>query len=452
MENSNNEKEKVSKSFIWFWASSLNGGEMLIAATIGTYISVYLTDSLKMAAGVAAVVMLLSSLCDMFLDPLIGTLADRTNTKVGRYRPYFIIPPILITVVAVLLFVNPPFSMQVKIVYIAVLYILFNVLQTVLTMPNMAILPAVTKDNALRNKAISLSAIFTAAAFTIGSSATPTFLKYTGGSYVPLMVIYGILTIVLFWGLFATAKERYVTKTEKRPIFHDIKRLFRYKEVYPLMLTWLAISLGYGLMFASSVYYVMYYLARPDLITGYMLVISVGAFVSMALLMPIMLKVFKSGHKTLLISQALTFICYGICFVFGKNLIVLYVISFIATALGAMSNALSNVLVNDMIDFIQWKEGVVLNGTISALKGFAQKFGNTFTNSGILAVLAWTGYQAGAVGKEPVSALIGLNLVRFGIPALLCIIIVICMKFYPIAKHYGEIEEMKKNMKAVDEE
>ena len=45
------------------------------------------------------------------------------------------------------------------------------------------------------------------------------------------------------------------------------------------------------------------------------------------------------------------------------------------------SNALVNVLVNDTIDFIQLEEGVSLNGTISAIKGFAQKCGTTVVNS-----------------------------------------------------------------------
>ena len=52
-------------------------------------------------------------------------------------------------------------------------------------------------------------------------------------------------------------------------------------------------------MFSSSVYYVMYYLGRPDLIPLYMGIVSIGALVSMMVLMPIVLKIFKTGPACL---------------------------------------------------------------------------------------------------------------------------------------------------------
>lgn len=437
---------------MWFHATSLSGGVMLIAATVASYYSVFMTDTMKVPAASASVIMLVASLWDAINDPIMGTLADRTHTKYGRYRPYFTIFPVLMAIVGVLIFLNPPgLSASQKIIYVTVTYIAYGMLYTILTMPHMAVLPAVTKSNASRNKVIAMGAGVTAVAFTIASTFTPVMTKFFGGSYIPLMAIYGILGIIAFWGLFATAKERYLAPIEKRPVTHDLKKLFRHTQLYPIMLVWCLASMGYGLMFSGSVYYMMYYIGRPDLIALYMGIISIGALVSMVVLMPLALKLFKTGQKALVITQSATFICYVICFFFGKMIPVLYVVSFLATAIGAMSNALVNVLVNDTIDFIQLKEGVSLNGTISAIKGFAQKCGSTVTNSGILAVLAATGYIAGAIGQQPGSAMLGINMIRFGIPTITCLIIVICLKFYPLEKYYPEIEEMKANMKASDE-
>ena len=149
-------------------------------------------------------------------------------------------------------------------------------------------------------------------------------------------------------------------------------------------------------MFSSSVYYVMYYLGRPDLIPLYMGIVSIGALVSMMVLMPIVLKIFKTGQRALVFTQVGAIICYALLFFFGKsNLTFLYVVTFLATSIASMQNALVNVLVNDAIDYIQFKEGISANGLISSIKGFAQKAGNTITNSGILALLAVSGYVAG---------------------------------------------------------
>ena len=63
-------------------------------------------------------------------------------------------------------------------------------------------------------------------------------------------------------------------------------------------------------------------------------------------------------------------------------------------------------------------------------------------------MLAVTGYVAGEIGGQPESALMGIRILRFGIPVLTCVIIIICLMFYPVAKHYDEIKKMKDEMKA----
>ena len=111
------------------------------------------------------------------------------------------------------------------------------------------------------------------------------------------------------------------------------------------------------------------------------------------------------------------------------------ILSFIATAVGAMVNALVNVLVNDTIDFIMLKEGKQLNGIVSSVKGFAQKCGNTITNSGMLAILAICGFNAqlGPLGQSE-TAIMGTNLIRFMIPALVSVVILVIMLFYKLKK------------------
>ena len=220
-------------------------------------------------------------------------------------------------------------------------------------------------------------------------------------------------------------------------------------------------------MFTSSVYYAQYILAgqRVDFatmdeaaigatiggtISTYMGFVSMGALISMMVLMPIFLKKFKTGYKAMIISQILTIICYAVLYFTGRmNFMYCCILSFIATAVGAMVNALVNVLVNDTIDFIMLKEGKQLNGIVSSVKGFAQKCGNTITNSGMLAILAICGFDAqlGPFGQSEM-AVTGTNMVRFLVPALVSAIILVIMIFYPLKKFFPEIAEMKEKMAA----
>lgn len=442
-------------AFAWFHATSVNGGAMAIAAVIASYFSVHLTDDIHMAAKSASIIMFIATLWDAINDPMMGVIADRTKTKWGRYRPYFFWAPILLLIFSILIWLNPGFGKTGMFVYVLLTYIGYGMTVTMYTMPQVAVLPAVVSDTQRRNTIISMGAGVCAAAFTIGNSFTNNITAFFKGlgfanPYVPYMLILNVFSFISFWGLFATTKgqERYLTPVRKENPLKPIGMVLKHKEVWPNIVAWVMASMGYGLMFSTSVYYTMYYLARPDLVSVYMLVISIAALVSMVVLMPIFLKVFKTGQKALLVSQALCIVLYLILFFFGRtNFIFLCVVTFISVCFAAMQNALVNVLVNDTIDFIQLKEGVTANGVVSSIKGFAQKCGNTAVSSGILAALSAAGYVAGAVGKQNASTMFTLNFLKFGAPCITGVVLILCVVFNPFKKYYPAIEEMKKNMR-----
>lgn len=448
-------KDEVGTAFKWFHATSVNGGAMLMAAVIASYFSVYMTDTLKIPAAAASAIMFVATLWDAINDPMMGVIADRTKSRWGRYRPYFIFAPVLLTFFATMIWVDWGFkSTSIKIAYVLIMYIGYGMTVTMYTMPQMAILPAAVRSNQQRNMIISMGAGVCAAVFTIGNTFTPNIIGFFNSlgfknGYVPLMLIAGVFAFISFWGLFATSKgkEKYLVDPEAEHPLEGIGRILKYKEVWPNIVAWIMASMGYGMMFSTSVYYMMYYWAKPELITVYMGVISIAALVSMVVLMPIFLKVFKTGQKAILVSQVASAIIYVILFFFGKtNFTFLCVLTFISACTSSMQNALVNVLVNDTIDFIMLKEGKSSNGVISSIKGFAQKCGNTIVSSGILAVLSASGYVAGAIGQQPESTMFALNFLKFGAPTLTGIILIICVVINPMNKYADEIAAMKVKM------
>ena len=434
------------------YATMKGGGYMLIQATIASYFSIFMTDTVGIAAGAASIISLIASLTAAFCDPVIGGICDRVNSRWGRFRPYFLFVPIPYVLLSFLLFLNPSgLSATGTVLYMGVVYVIYGVVNTLITMPSDAIVTTLTKNDQERSNLIQLGTIMVAVSFTIASSFTTNFVSALG-SYSSLILIYGALMLISCFLFFATSQEKYVqVSKEKRSIGDDLKVIRRH--IGPLgnvMLVWLLASLGYGLMFSSSVYYITYYQMRPDLITPYMLALSIGALVSMMFLMPILLRLFKFAYKVLMITQAISFVCYFILFVYGKNMPLLFVLSFIAAAVSSMQQGLVGFLLNDTIDYIQLKEHIGMNGMLSSIKGFAYKCGNTVVTAGMMGILAVTGYVAGAVGGQPDSAMIALNLIRFGIPAVICILIVILLIFYPFKKYYWEFAKMKEEMKATE--
>lgn len=456
MQEQKTNKSEVSTAFKWFHATSVNGGAMMVAAVLASYLSAYMTDNLGIPAATCSLIMLISTLWDAINDPIMGVIADRTHTRFGRYRTYFLFAPILLMFFSVMIWIDWGFtSSTAKAIYILIMYIGYGMTVTMYTMPQMAILPAAVKSDAERNKIIVMGAGTCAAAFTIGNTFTPqitSFFKGIGFSngYVPFMAVCGVLAMISFWGLFHTAKgqERYITEPDPNPL-KGIGMVLKHGAVWPYILAWVMASMGYGLMFSSSVYYMTYYWQRPDLISTYMLVISIGALISMVVAMPIVVKVFKNAERALIFSQATTIALYLILFFFGKtNFVLLCALTFVASVTGAMQNALVNILVNDTIDYILLVEGKTANGLISSIKGFAQKCGNTVTSSGILAILAISGYVAGDIGGQPKSAMFALNFTKFMLPSITGIILILCVVFGPIKHHRAAIEKMKEEMHA----
>ena len=459
---------KVSTAFKWFHATAVNGGAMAIAATIATYFSLYAQETVGITAAQLAVILLICNIWDAINDPMMGVLCESKTTKWGKYRPWFTFTPIVLMIDMWFLFSNPSFlsaSPMGKCIWTCAWYMVYGMVVTAYTMPWQAVLPAMTLDDNERNKVLTLGAGVCALMFTIASTFS-TQLVQIFGSYRTLMVCYSVLAIISFWGLFKTSEERYVMKGESGGV-KQLGYFFRHKEVWPVILVWVCASVSYGFMFSSSVYYAQYIWAPLRVnfatmdeaaigatvgttISTYMGFISVGALVSMMVLMPIFLKIFKTGWKSMLWSQILTVAIYLILYFTGRiNFMYCCVLSFIATVVGAMVNALTNFLVNDTIDFVLLKEGKQLNAVVSSIKGFAFKCGSTLVNSGMLAVLALAKFDAqlGPFG-QPASATAATNAVRFLIPAIVSGIIIVVMVFYPIRKYFPAIAEMKEKMAA----
>lgn len=450
----NKEQEKVSKWFGWFHASSVNGTAMLIAAVISSYFSVFMTDTMLIPAASASLIMLIAFVWDAINDPIMGVIADRTRTKWGRYRPYFFIAPIFLTIFGTLVWLNPDFSMTGKIIFVTIFYIGYGMTVTLFTAPNLAVLPAVVKDDGERTKIVARGGAFTALMFTIGSTFTLNIVGFFEGlgfsnGYLPYMLICGLLSFVSFWGLFATSKEQYLTydTDDKFSLKKELGSVFKHKELAPYLGLWFFAALGYGLMFSTSVYYMMYYIQRPDLISVYMGAISIGALVSMVVLMPICIRIFKGPKNALKYTQIATVLLYIILFVTGKfSFPLLVALSFVATCTSSMQNALVNVYINDAVDYILYVDGKSSNGLLSSIKTFAQKCAGTVTNSGILAALAITGYVAGAIGEQNEATLFMINFLRFGLPALLSVGMVILIRYDVVEPMRNEINEMKELM------
>ena len=432
------DNQKLKLTTILSYGMSYGSGYQIMGSLVGAYLMIFFTDTFGVPAAAAGVIMVLASVWDAINDPIMGVLADKTHTRFGKFRPYLLWVPACLTVAVVCLFMCPNLSPSGKIIWAAVFYILYGMLRTAFEIPCNALINAVTDVETERQKLIStytqIMGIFTALTTSFALSMVSFFGgENTAKGYMIVVGLSGILMTVFSICLFATTKEKYTveSKDTKLPLIKQLGLLKTVKGLIPSLIVWIAGYIGFNVMMSSSVYYVMYCLVRPDLIGQYMMTISLVGLLSPFILIPSFLKLFKSLKMAFIASQLFTLLCNLCCLLLKDNIPFIFIFSGLGALFATMFMVYGAMLMTVVTDQSYMQTGIIMNGTIAALKGFSNKFGIAVSNGLLSSVLAMTGYIANAVGQEPQSTVTGITLVRFGVPMLMALIAVCALSSLP---------------------
>src|SRR5215472_13046458 len=195
----------------------------------------FYTDVFGITAGAAAMILLWPKLWDAVADPIVGILADRTNTRWGKFRPWILFTAVPWFVVMILAYTTPRgWSTAALIAYAAITNTLLMTIYSMNNMPYAALGGVMTGDVLERAKLNSYRFVaVNAAQFIVGGFTLPLVAKFAQGhdrqhGWQMTMTLWAVLCLVLFFITFATTKERIqpVTK-EKSPPLHDFKDLLK---------------------------------------------------------------------------------------------------------------------------------------------------------------------------------------------------------------------------------
>ncbi|MCK5781317.1 MAG: MFS transporter [Flavobacteriales bacterium] len=95
----------------------------------------FYTDIFGIPAAVVGTMFLITKIWDSLNDPMMGIIADRTNTKWGKFRPYILWLALPFALIGVLTFTTPDFGLTGKIVYAYVTYTLMMMVYTAINIP-----------------------------------------------------------------------------------------------------------------------------------------------------------------------------------------------------------------------------------------------------------------------------------------------------------------------------
>lgn len=195
----------------------------------------FYTDVFGLSAGVAAAILLWPRLWDAVADPIVGVLADRTNTRWGKFRPWILFTAVPWCIIMVLAYTTPRgWSTAAMIAYAVITNTLLMTIYSMNNMPYAALGGVITGDIVERARLNSYRFIaVNAAQFIVGGFTLPLVAKFAIGhtrqyGWHIAMTIWAVVCLVLFLITFATTRERIQpVKRERSPPSRDFRDLLK---------------------------------------------------------------------------------------------------------------------------------------------------------------------------------------------------------------------------------
>ena len=202
-------------------------------------------DTFGLSAAAAAAILLWPRLWDAVADPIVGILADRTNTRWGKFRPWILFTAVPWAVVMVLAYTTPKgWSMGAMIAYAAITNTLLMSIYSMNNMPYAALGGVMTGDINERAKLNSYRFVaVNAAQFVVGGFTLPLISKFANGhdrqyGWRMTMTLWAVLCLVLFLVTFFTTRERiHPTRTEQSSPKQDFLDLLK-NNPWKIMFCW----------------------------------------------------------------------------------------------------------------------------------------------------------------------------------------------------------------------
>lgn len=244
----------------------------LVFQTLVTYLAYFYTDIYGLKAEDASVITLIVGLVAGFgFNPLIGALADRTQTKWGKFRPWILFTAIPLGVAAMLAFSTPDFSYKGKIIYAAVTYSVLLLLYASNNLPYSALSGVITGDMSERNSISSYR--FVAVMFSqffVQVFMLPIILSIGNGDKAAgievVMTWLAIIGSIMLLITFFTTKERVVPNIDQKSnLKDDLKDLSKNKPWIIMLTVTALIFITLAMKGGSYVYYFNNYVDETSL-------------------------------------------------------------------------------------------------------------------------------------------------------------------------------------------
>jgi GPH family glycoside/pentoside/hexuronide:cation symporter len=394
----------------------------------GIFLLYYYTDVWGISPAAAGTMFLVTKILDAVTDPAMGLIADRTQTRWGKYRPYLLWMAIPYALLGYLLFLGPDLSEVGKLIFAYVSYSLVMLAFTAINVPYSALLAVIHPKTEEREKATQYRFIFASlGTLTVGAMTKP-LVEFLGQGneltgFRLTIILFAVLSVIFFMITFASTKERIEPKREGGSIAKDFGVLLNNISWIILAVSGILIVVGLIARISSAAFYMKYYVPSGEgsglwWMDRTSLLITLG-FVGQlfgAMLTPTFLKVFDKRQLMIfmaVLNAALLFGCYFVPPEWYWSITAFHTASIFT--FGVMITLLF-AMYTDCAEYGEWKSGINSAGLTVSASMFSLKTGSAVGSAVPAFILAGFGFIANEV--QTPEAIAGIRLMFNIVPAL----------------------------------
>ena len=403
--------------------------------TVNLFLFIYYTDVFGLSAAAVGTMMLVARVLDAVLDPLTGIIADRTNTRWGKFRPYILFGAVPFGLCGYLMFSNPALTGSNKLIFAYVTYILMWVAYTAVNIPYSALMGVMSASSEDRT---SLSTWRFACAFTgalaIGGLTLP-LKNLLGGDdaatgYRYTMLIFSVVSVAMLLFTFAKTRERVQPAPDRdASLKKDIKYLFSNGPWLVLFFAAFLTLTNVGVRNASIIYYFKYNVGDESKFTLFSIIGTV-AFILGAVSTKLFLRYFSRRGLMIGLTCINAVAMSAFFFVDPKSIVTLHLLNIVGTFAAGPTPAIVWSFYADSADYGAWKFGRRTTGLVFSAAVFAQKIGLAVGSWMLGWALTFVGFVPNAV--QTPRSLLGINIVFSLLPGAIGLLSGLAICFYKL--------------------
>jgi GPH family glycoside/pentoside/hexuronide:cation symporter len=415
------------------------------------YLLFFYTDVFGIAAAAVGTMFLITRIWDTALDPVIGIISDRTNSRWGKFRPYLLWVAVPFGLAGILTFTAPELSDSGKLWYAYVTYTIMMMVYSAINVPYASLMGVMTGNIKERTTLSTFRFVFAFAGSILVLATAEPLVDWLGRTESGIdqkkgwqlsMIIYAVIAAVLFYLNFAWTKERIQPpKAQKNSLKEDLANLAHNKPWFVLLGAGICTLIFNSLRDGSAIYYFKYYFSNREAFqlpvfdvainysTLYLVLGQVANIVGVVLAKPISDRIGKK--RTFLYAMLIAAILSCIFFTFKENdLALIYTFQFLISICAGIIFPLVWSMYADIADYSEWQTGRRATGLIFSSSSMSQKLGWTLGGALTGWMLALYGFEANTT--QTAEAQTGIRMMLSFIPAIGAFLSALFIAFYKL--------------------